>query len=126
MLFVFFFNHKPAYEMRISDWSSDVCSSDLLGGKRRGLARAFETCTTRCRPRQGVALAIGDGDDRVVEGRVNVRNAVRHALLDFFAYARCAAVGSFRHLLFLDYFFREAAARRGPLRVRALDRKSVV
>src|SRR3546814_7558249 len=26
---VFFFNQKTAYEMRISDWSSDVCSSDL-------------------------------------------------------------------------------------------------
>src|SRR3546814_3641181 len=26
----FFFMHKTAYEMRISDWSSDVCSSDLL------------------------------------------------------------------------------------------------
>src|SRR3546814_14151133 len=25
-----FFMHKPAYEMRISDWSSDVCSSDLM------------------------------------------------------------------------------------------------
>src|SRR3546814_8398713 len=25
-----FFKHKTAYEMRISDWSSDVCSSDLL------------------------------------------------------------------------------------------------
>src|SRR3546814_8925647 len=31
---VFFFKQKTAYEMRISDWSSDVCSSDLL---RRGL-----------------------------------------------------------------------------------------
>src|SRR3546814_8997970 len=28
-MFVFFFKHKTAYEMRISDWSSDVCSSDL-------------------------------------------------------------------------------------------------
>src|SRR3546814_3635802 len=27
---VFFFKQKTAYEMRISDWSSDVCSSDLL------------------------------------------------------------------------------------------------
>src|SRR3546814_2459256 len=26
---VFFFKQKTAYEMRISDWSSDVCSSDL-------------------------------------------------------------------------------------------------
>src|SRR3546814_5452720 len=31
MLFCFFFfKQKTAYEMRISDWSSDVCSSDLL------------------------------------------------------------------------------------------------
>src|SRR3546814_16782805 len=32
---LFFFKQKTAYEMRISDWSSDVCSSDLaLGGIR--------------------------------------------------------------------------------------------
>src|SRR3546814_8312100 len=36
MLFIvfvvfFFFKQKTAYEMRISDWSSDVCSSDLIG-----------------------------------------------------------------------------------------------
>src|SRR3546814_8187941 len=31
MVFFFFFKQKTAYEMRISDWSSDVCSSDLLG-----------------------------------------------------------------------------------------------
>src|SRR3546814_13953687 len=29
---VFFFKQKTAYEMRISDWSSDVCSSDLISG----------------------------------------------------------------------------------------------
>src|SRR3546814_18105780 len=29
---IFFFKQKTAYEMRISDWSSDVCSSDLLEG----------------------------------------------------------------------------------------------
>src|SRR3546814_5248352 len=29
MVFFFFFKQKTAYEMRISDWSSDVCSSDL-------------------------------------------------------------------------------------------------
>src|SRR3546814_5208498 len=28
--FLFFFKQKTAYEMRISDWSSDVCSSDLV------------------------------------------------------------------------------------------------
>src|SRR3546814_1349892 len=30
-MFFFFFKQKTAYEMRISDWSSDVCSSDLPG-----------------------------------------------------------------------------------------------
>src|SRR3546814_6776746 len=30
LLVVFFFKQKTAYEMRISDWSSDVCSSDLF------------------------------------------------------------------------------------------------
>src|SRR3546814_1296702 len=30
LYFFFFFKQKTAYEMRISDWSSDVCSSDLL------------------------------------------------------------------------------------------------
>src|SRR3546814_2679319 len=32
VLFFFFFKQKTAYEMRISDWSSDVCSSDLVVG----------------------------------------------------------------------------------------------
>src|SRR3546814_1515461 len=30
VFFCFLFNQKTAYEQRISDWSSDVCSSDLL------------------------------------------------------------------------------------------------
>src|SRR3546814_19710557 len=34
---IFFFKQKTAYEMRISDWSSDVCSSDL------GLREGFDT-----------------------------------------------------------------------------------
>src|SRR3546814_2179076 len=37
MLF-FFFKQKTAYEMRISDWSSDVCSSDLRSEETRHLA----------------------------------------------------------------------------------------
>src|SRR3546814_4725131 len=32
----FFFKQKTAYEMRISDWSSDVCSSDLAGADLGG------------------------------------------------------------------------------------------
>src|SRR3546814_20485283 len=39
MLFVFFFKQKTAYEMLISDWSSDVCSSDLEPNGNIGEAR---------------------------------------------------------------------------------------
>src|SRR3546814_16277953 len=34
VILFFFFKQKTAYEMRISDWSSDVCSSDLPAGGR--------------------------------------------------------------------------------------------
>src|SRR3546814_7237400 len=37
MVFVFCFKQKTAYEMRISDWSSDVCSSDLRRAERANL-----------------------------------------------------------------------------------------
>src|SRR3546814_3722003 len=36
---VFFFKQKTAYEMRISDWSSDVCSSDLRDTARAQVAQ---------------------------------------------------------------------------------------
>src|SRR3546814_4335010 len=37
---VFFFKQKTAYEMRISDWSSDVCSSDLVVARRQATVSA--------------------------------------------------------------------------------------
>src|SRR3546814_12432008 len=43
---VYFFKQKTAYEMRISDWSSDVCSSDLC----RIVPRSSAGCAT-CRRR---------------------------------------------------------------------------
>src|SRR3546814_3994578 len=42
-LYFFFFKQKTAYEMRISDWSSDVCSSDLLARDRVGKKPLFYT-----------------------------------------------------------------------------------
>src|SRR3546814_11249497 len=38
----FFFKQKTAYEMRISDWSSDVCSSDLAAQCRQGKELGFD------------------------------------------------------------------------------------
>src|SRR3546814_13807643 len=62
----FFFKQKTAYEMRISDWSSDVCSSDLdaeHSGDERGIRgavatahlieRVFGGVRQRRHPRQG-------------------------------------------------------------------------
>src|SRR3546814_12606232 len=40
-LYVFFFKQKTAYEMRISDWSSDVCSSDLVLSGHQDLSSAL-------------------------------------------------------------------------------------
>src|SRR3546814_6007543 len=44
-IYFFFFKQKTAYEMRISDWSSDVCSSDL------GMVIALVALATRCMDR---------------------------------------------------------------------------
>src|SRR3546814_7335147 len=82
MLCVFFFKQKTAYEMRISDWSSDVCSSDLLrpeagrrrprGGTHGARPRRHPGRRRRCpeqrlhphrpRPLRAGAVACGAGD----------------------------------------------------------------
>src|SRR3546814_7268869 len=65
VMIFFFFKQKTAYELRISDWSSDVCSSDLLpwGGSARRRAAVFGmrvSCVARLRPlrrQRGAAAA---------------------------------------------------------------------
>src|SRR3546814_9096726 len=44
-MLVFFFKQKTAYERRISDWSSDVCSSDLLRALNFGRRESKATGT---------------------------------------------------------------------------------
>src|SRR3546814_5084560 len=44
-MFLFFFKQKTAYEMRISDWSSDVCSSDLAEVIDLRTIRPFDAAT---------------------------------------------------------------------------------
>src|SRR3546814_2384807 len=51
----FFYKQKTAYEMRISDWSSDVCSSDLRARHER---RGLETREQRVEP--GFSLDLPD------------------------------------------------------------------
>src|SRR3546814_8718503 len=69
--FFLFFKHKTAYEMRISDWSSDVCSSDLFAG--RGDRRASRSS----RGVQDPARVAGSVSTRAEEiGRASCRERV--------------------------------------------------
>src|SRR3546814_9337105 len=62
LVFFFFFNQKTAYDMRISDGSSDVCSSDLQGrvlfpsGARAGQPHASALRAARALPARLTAL----------------------------------------------------------------------
>src|SRR3546814_2610652 len=92
MKYIFLFKQKTAYEMRISDWSSDVCSSDLFAaetpgaGRVAGLPRKIVGETVRqtgsARLRRQIAPAVGKQRggillEEVVEiGRASCRERV--------------------------------------------------
>src|SRR3546814_6823514 len=71
----FFFKQKTAYEMRISDWSSDVCSSDLAvaGGAvidaGHLLAELHDGLGSQVLAPLGHPAAVGGGLDAVAPGR---------------------------------------------------------
>src|SRR3546814_7595078 len=69
----FFFKQKTAYEMRISDWSSDVCSSDLLLRLRRDSPAAG---TVR-KQTSGGAAAARQPVHRQGRNRIQLQRAVR-------------------------------------------------
>src|SRR3546814_4447701 len=81
---VFFFKQKTAYEMRISDWSSDVCSSDLQAQRHtpgpsaslHGGAQA--RAKTACRGRRGDGRRVLDiaGRQSMQIGRASCRERV--------------------------------------------------
>src|SRR3546814_6259391 len=88
----FFFKQKTAYEMRISDWSSDVCSSDLdllpdhlhalLDREERPLAGIHRDSDDECVDDAGPAqddvhMAVGD---RVERSRVKTHALLGHRL----------------------------------------------
>src|SRR3546814_7052149 len=84
-LLFFFFKQKTAYEMRISDWSSDVCSSDLLPAGDRRRDRPADRRVGLCQPggRAGHRLRIEDllGFQRAAQaGAIESDVAVRRVL----------------------------------------------
>src|SRR3546814_5162003 len=69
LAFFFFFKQKTAYEMRISDWSSDVCSSDLIVGGDH-----YFNFGTDCLPQ----YLIGTGD---VDGPLDVMPGLKRQVI---------------------------------------------
>src|SRR3546814_9769696 len=75
-VFFFFFKQKTAYEMRISDWSSDVCSSDLAGS-RTAISSQSSAYPTACVGTHGSAWPTAGGRiDHSKIGRASCRERV--------------------------------------------------
>src|SRR3546814_6300169 len=85
-LFFFFFKQKTAYEMRISDWSSDVCSSDLGAVGGGALDAVRERAGSTSRPE-----AVVGGEPRAEPRQGAVGGAVARA-------GRCRLVAEADHL----------------------------
>src|SRR3546814_2325065 len=77
--FFFFFKQKTAYDMRISDWSSDVCSSDLRNHFPAMCGRFYQTSDpTRLRDRFGTANAIPNLQPRFKSAPTQALAVVRY------------------------------------------------
>src|SRR3546814_3979232 len=96
LLFVFFFKQKTAYEMRISDWSSDVCSSDLNFDFRKHMPSLVFTLVA-------VAFIAGAGAITVYLGLYNIAADAPHSRMTY------SVMETFRE--------RSIAARSGSIAV---------
>src|SRR3546814_1862134 len=102
-MFVFVFKQKTAYDVRISDWSSDVCSSDLVGA---GLLQVWrrQRATVARGERQAFAFVVR-GNQRVAQVVVPVAHDV-------------GQLGLERGLVELDHLARTRAHEHVQLRQR--------
>src|SRR5205823_2062830 len=89
-----------------------------LGGERGRLARALEARAPGRFPGDHVALDVGEGDDRVVEGGLDVGLAHWDVLLGPATAARWTPRSG--HYFLVAFFLPATCMRLGPLRVRAL------
>src|SRR3546814_3604242 len=78
-VFFFFFKQKTAYEMRISDWSSDVCSSDLADGFAAQRGNVALACL-ECLRSLGIEARVRVADLGLHRGRVALHRseAIEH------------------------------------------------
>src|SRR3546814_1266304 len=83
MKLIFYFKQKTSYEMRISDWSSDVCSSDLLFGVRRGAyTGADETRPGRFERANGGTLFLDEVGDLPLAAQVKLLRVLQTGELE--------------------------------------------
>src|SRR3546814_6165256 len=114
-VFVLFFKQKTAYEMRISDWSSDVCSSDLsCKSRRRRRASARQRLRHHHHPAH--AEAVDQHPERRGEEALRERHVHRPAIEQRVeATLRIGIVGAHqRHLEALELRLAAAHAVRQP------------
>src|SRR3546814_8497492 len=116
--------------MRISDWSSDVCSSDLFAGRQRFDRRAcppFPAGNERsgCSPggervaMREIAIVVGERDKMDLRARREVLEQVKAADL-------VTAIGRIRHAVREEEEFHHPSplAIHGPMMLASQDRKS--
>src|SRR3546814_6623302 len=77
MFLSFFFKQKTAYEMRISDWSSDVCSSDLVADGEDDQDRGV---VAPRRNEDGLRRRDADVEQRLVARRIALQHVAAHLL----------------------------------------------
>src|SRR3546814_7296677 len=79
---MFFFKQKTAYEMRISDWSSDVCSSDLHARLQAApqLLLMLPGTERRAHHMGGSVVPVGMPVDLVVHQQMAGQHLAEHAL----------------------------------------------
>src|SRR3546814_16410838 len=98
---IVFFKQKTAYEMRISDWSSDVCSSDLEHGRIAPLQQTVEHVEDDDRARIADMSEVVDGRSADIHP-----HTLRIDRFEYFLHPCQGVVQNQRHASSLQFFFR--------------------
>src|SRR3546814_14367832 len=97
MMYCFVFKPKTTYEMRISDWSADVCSSDLEAARSGEAGRGFAVVAQEVKALAGQARAASKDFRALVIDRLKTGSDIADSLADDIEGSRLAdrkSVGS--------------------------------
>src|SRR3546814_17187107 len=108
-LLFFFFKQKTAYEMRISDWSSDVCSSDL------GPSQATGAAFIGYQPFAGLLAAYSAAFSTLKPSKLS-KTPMKPGTVDSSAQSRCSS----------QYIWTRLLSLAPACSIRRRDRKNVV